>query len=80
MFSHQNSNETGPITHHSTDVETEPQKAEVTCLRCPRGNVGIHSWIGVTSGVDSEPLVIVDCLEAQGRGSAFSAPAWRRGF
>lgn len=68
MFFHQSSNEAGPVTHHSTDVGTEPQEAEVTCPRCPRGSVGIHSWVGLTSGVvDPEPLVTGDCLEVAAR-------------
>ena len=68
MFFHQSSNEAGPVTHHSTHVGTEPQEAEVTCPRCPRGSVGIHSWVGLTSGVvDPEPLDTGDCLEVAAR-------------
>ena len=79
MFFHQTSNEAGPVTHRSTDVETAPESrghlSEMPQRECR------HSFLGWSDfGVDSEPLVIVDCLEAQGRGSAFSAPAWRRGF
>ena len=41
-----------------------PRKQRSLVRDAPRGNVGIHSWVGVTSGVvDSEPLVTGDCLE-----------------
>ena len=51
------------LLHTVLQMWKQPQKAEVTCLRCPRGSVGIHSWVGLTSGVvDPEPLVTGDCL------------------